>query len=130
MKNGFSETVDKVLRRYGLKTSDCVGTYWGKGESNWTNLLAMGYRIEKGIINPEYDYVIISKENSTISNLLLALTRTKLGCIILFRADNFNLRLERVAKSTGSVLSFYSYGLEKDRKLLGVLFKGKETNEI
>jgi hypothetical protein len=127
MKNGFSETVDKVLRRYGLRTDGCVGTYWGGGEENWTNLLAMGYRIEKGIINPEYDYVIISKEKSTPINLVLALTRTKLGCIILFRADGMGIGdLTRIAKTTGSVLSFYSYGLEKDKKLLGVLFKGKE----
>jgi hypothetical protein len=59
------------------------------------------------------------------------LTRTKLGCIILFRGDGIGIgNLTRVAKSTGSVLSFYSYGLEKDRKLLGVLFKGKETYEV
>jgi len=127
MKNGFSETVDKILRRYGLKTDGCVGTYWGGRESNWTNLLAMGYRIEKGIINPEYDYVIISKEKSTPMNLTLALTRTKLGCIIIFRADMVPIAdLLRLAKATGSTLSHYTYGLEEDRKLLGVLFKGKE----
>jgi hypothetical protein len=128
MKNGFSEVVDKILRRYGLKTRDCVGTYWGDGEENWTNLLAMGYRIEKGIINPDYDYVIISKEKTNPMNLILALTRTKLGCIILFRADVIPIGdLLRIAKSTGSVLSHYTYGLQEDRKLLGVLFKGKEV---
>lgn len=127
MKNGFSETVDKILRRYGLRTDGCVGTYWGGGETNWTNLLALGYRIEKGIINPEYDYVIISKEKSVPNNILLALTRTKLGCIILFRGDGLGIvELTRIAKTTGSVLSFYSYGLERDKKLIGVLFKGKE----
>lgn len=127
MKNGFSEVVDKILRRYGLKTRDCVGTYWGEGEENWTNLLAMGYRIEKGIINPDYDYVIISKEKTNPTNLVLALTRTKLGCIIIFRGDVIGIgELTRLAKATGSTLSFYSYGLEKDGKFLGVLFKGKE----
>jgi hypothetical protein len=127
MKNGFSETVDRVLRKYGLKTGGCVGTYWGGREENWTNLLAIGYRIERGIINPEYDYVIISKEKSTPMNLILALTRTKVGCIILFRGDVVGIGdLTRIAKSTRSVLSFYSYGLEKDKKYLGVLFKGKE----
>lgn len=127
MKRGFSETVDRILRRYGLRTDGCVGTYWGGKETNWTNLLAMGYRIEKGIISPEYDYVIISKDKSVPNNILLALTRTKLGCIILFRADMVKIGdLLRIAKSTGSTLSHYTYGNQEDRKLLGVLFKGKE----
>lgn len=127
MKSGFSGTVDTILRKYGLRTDGCVGTYWGGREENWTNLLALGYRIEKGIINPEYDYVIISKDKSVLTNLMLALTRTKVGCIIIFRADELPFtELDRLAKLTGSVLSFFSYGKETERKLLGVLFKGKE----
>jgi hypothetical protein len=83
----------------------------------------MGYRVEKGIINPDYDYVILSKKKSTTDNILLALTRTKVGCIIIFRADGIGIdKLVGIEQSTGAKLSFYEY----DNGILGVFFKRTE----
>lgn len=124
MKNGFKETVDKILRKYGLKTRDCVGTVWADGDWSWLVLNAMGYRVEKGIKNPDYDYVILSKGKSTLKNLLEALHKTKLGCIIIFRVENMVSDAYLLAKAFNLGLHFYEY--EDHKKALGVLFKGKE----
>lgn len=124
MKNGFSTTIDKILRRYGLKTRGCIGTVWSGGSKTWLKLLELGYMVERGITKPDYDYIILSKEKSTLDNLLLALTRVKTGCIIVFRADGIPInKLHSLAKTTGSVLSFYFYNRED--AYIGVLFKTK-----
>lgn len=126
MKRGFRETVDKILRSYGLKTtSDCIGAVWADGDWSWLTLNAMGYRVEKGISNPPYDYVILSKGKSTLHNVIEALTKIKLGTIIIFRADG-----EMQDVKTWNILSdlfglhTYEYG---DGKILGVIFKGKRV---
>jgi protein-arginine kinase len=126
MKRGFKETVDKILRSYGLlTTSDCIGAVWADGDWSWLTLNAMGYRVEKGISNPPYDYVIMSKGKSTLPNILQALTKIKTGTIIIFRAENLELMdLENLAKLTGSSFSCYEY--ENYKKILGVIFKGKD----
>jgi hypothetical protein len=127
MKNGFNDTVDRVLRRYGLLTRDCVGTILSNRDATWRALRHKGYRIEKGVNNPDYDYIILSKEFSTVSNILEALTKIKVGCIIIFNGNVIGTgKLTSLAKATGTVLSFYSYGKESEKKFLGVLFKGKE----
>lgn len=124
MNNGYSETVDKILRKYGLLTRDCVGTMWSNGTKNWKSIKALGYRIERGIDNPDYDYVIISKEYSTLENILRALTITKVGCIIVFRADNREVKTINTWDIFTKLGKFYLY--EYNNKILGVIFKGKE----
>lgn len=127
MNRGFKDTVDFILRKYGLKTRDCVGTVWSDGDWSWLTLNAMGYRVEKGITNPDYDYVILSKGKSTVQNVFKALTVVKTGCIIIFRADG-NEELVKLITTLYNLrvgLTF-SYWLYSDNKVLGVLFKGKE----
>jgi len=125
MKSGFKEVIDKILGRYGLKTRDCVGTVWADGDWSWTILKALGYEIEKGISNPDYDYVIISKGKSNLENILTALTKIKTGCIIVYRVDHapklahIMLGLNRL--SSGLETSFYRYD---EGKTLAVTLKG------
>lgn len=123
MKRGFKEVVDKILRSYGLLTSDCIGTVWADGDWSWLALSAMGYRVEKGINNPTYDYVIMSKGKSTLTNILEALTKIKIGTIIIFRADG-ELKTIKTWNALSNLfgLHIYEYG---DNKILGVIFKGK-----
>lgn len=125
MKNGFKETVDKILRRYGLRTSDCIGTVWADGDISFRILNAMGYRVEKGINNPDYDYVILSKGKSTLKNVLLALTLVKVGCIIIFRADG-ELKTITCWNLLSKLFGLHIYEYDNG-KILGVIFKGKEN---
>jgi hypothetical protein len=125
MKRGFKEVVDKILRSYGLKTtSDCIGAVWADGDWSWLTLNAMGYRVEKGISNPPYDYVILSKGKSTLPNILEALTKIKTGTIIIFRADG-ELKTIKTWNALSHLfgLSLYEY---RDDRILGVIFKGKK----
>ncbi len=125
MKNGFKEVVDKILRNYGLKTtSDCIGAVWADGDWSWNVLNAMGYRVERGISNPPYDYVILSKGKSTIQNILKALTIVKTGCIIIFRGDSVpESSVRYLSQFLKTSLCYYEYG---DGRFLGVIFKRKE----
>lgn len=124
MKSGFKVTVDKILRSYGLKTSDCIGTVWADGDINWRLLNAMGYRVEQGINNPDYDYIILSKNKSTLKNILLALTLIKVGCIIIFRADG-ELKSLSTWNTLSRLLGLWIYEYDNG-KILGVIFKRKE----
>lgn len=126
MKNGFRDTVDKILRKYGMKTIGTIGTVWSSGDYSWLVLNAMGYRVERGIDKPDYDYIILSQKKSTLENILKALTLIKLGCIIVFRADG-NRQLIEFLKMMNKInghleTSFYGYG---EDKVLGVILKGK-----
>lgn len=125
MKNGFKSTVDKVLRKYGLLTRDCIGAVWSDSELSLVALRQMGYRVEMGINKPDYDYILISKNNSTLGNILKALTLVKVGCIIMFRADSPELKTIKTWNTLSDLfgLHVYEYG---EGKILGVIFKGKK----
>lgn len=127
MKRGFKQTMDLILRGYGLRTDGLIGTILSDGDYSWLALNAMGYRVEKGISNPTYDYIVMSKEKSTLTNVLECLTKIKEGCIIVYRVDG-KLELSRVMydlnkTSDGLSTSFFGYG---DDKILAVTFKGKK----
>lgn len=132
MKNGFKEVVDKILRSYGLlTTSDCIGAVWANGDWSWLTLSSMGYRVERGISNPPYDYVIMSKGKSTLPNILEALTKIKTGTIIIFRADSQDIvdSTALLQQFRGVSVKFYPYNSPSDAKvsnILGVIFKGKK----
>ena len=127
MKNGFKEVVDKILRSYGLKTtSDCIGAVWSEGNFMYAVLRTMGYRVEDGINNPPYDYVIMSSKKSTLPNILEALTKIKTGTIIIFRVTSVelsNVLMDMNKLKCGLKASFWGYGGDK---ILGVIFKGKK----
>jgi hypothetical protein len=130
MKNGFKEVVDKILRKYGLRTDGCVGTVWSAGNLIRASLSSMGYRVEDGIDNPDYDYIILSRKKSTVENILTALTKVKVGCIIIFSAERISLGdFINLAKIAGSSVKHEVYSTTQTASgygILGILFKGKE----
>jgi hypothetical protein len=122
MKSGFRETLDKILRQFGMLTSSVHGTVWAVGDSMWKILTAMGFKVENGIKEPNYDYIILSEKMSDAERILISLTKVDYGCIIIFRADKLqNISLWNSFKLLGD---FYVFEYNPN-KLLGVIVKGK-----
>ena len=123
MKSGFRDTLDFILKKFGMTNRDAIGTVWSVGESMWLIIQAMGYRVERGISHPTYDYIIISEKKSILPNVLDCLTKLNSGGILVFRLID-ELKTIKVMNAlpivTGHKLFVYEYG---ENKLLGVLGK-------
>lgn len=116
--NGYRGTLETILSRNGMRTRDAIGTVWAVGDTMWKIITTMGFRVEQGISNPTYDYIIISQKKSTLENVLWALTKLNVGGIIVFR-HYANTRLEEILEGFGYNMKVYQY----NKGLLGVIVK-------
>lgn len=122
MKSGFRATLEKIFRDFYVPKQGVHGTVWAVGDTMWKIVSAMGYRVENGISNSYYDYVILSEKKSKLENVLLALSKIDYGCVVIFRvSSDFSVAYNYIP---GTKLTLYKYG---DNKYLGVLLKRKET---
>ena len=118
MISGFRDTLGFILKQYGMTNSGAIGTVWSVGEAMWLIVQAMGYRVERGINYPTYDYIILSEKKSTLENIFLAYAKLNGGGILIFR-HYANTRLPEIMKSVGIYFTAYQY----NRGILGVIGK-------
>jgi hypothetical protein len=118
MKSGFKETLDFILKSYGMTNRDAIGTIWSVREAMWLIVQAMGYRVERGINHPTYDYIILSEKKSTLENILLSYAKLNSGGIIVFR-HFANTRLPEIMKTLKIPFNAWQY----NRGILGVIGK-------
>jgi len=82
MKNGFNK-IEAVLRRYGMRTGDAIGTVWSSGNAISSYLTKRGYTVEDGTSHPTYDYIVLGRSKSNLENVLKSLTKLNSNGILV-----------------------------------------------
>ncbi len=119
MRNGFSETLDKILRQFGMMSSDVVG-YVVTSDKTKQTLLNLGYNIKDKIYPPVHGFIYLDKYNSSLDNVLEYLTKLDYGCIIVFRINDSTKRLY-TSKFTVNKPHMYEFG---NKRYFGAIVKG------
>lgn len=125
MKSGFSKTLDRILRQFGMRTGGVIGTNLGAPITMNMFARKFGYRIESGLSTPNYDFVYLSLGETNLSNIMYALTKIDYGCIIVFRMNKELMTtrtMDAIQKALHSKLYLYEFD---DNKFFGVLLKGR-----
>lgn len=86
MKNGY-RSLDKLLKKNGLRTSDALGTVCSKGSAIRNYLLGLGYNVDSDMKFSTYDYIVLGKSASSIKNILIAKNRLNSNGIIVIVLD-------------------------------------------
>lgn len=119
MKSGFSDTLDRILRSFGMKSADVVG-YVINSQKTKQKLLSLGYNIGDRICPPVHGFIYLDQYNSSLDTVLEYLTKLDYGCIIIFRVNDSTKRLYSTKYTVNSP---HSYEFSNGRHF-GVVVKG------